>query len=144
VASTCLKTCYLDGLNWRASKGSCSSKTNSTWRTTCLTTKMTRDFPAIRLADAANIDSPTEIHQYKLKELAGRLDKFHSFTKGQFVKWKPGLRNRKFPDYGEPTIVTPSCLSLYSIRVKLQREAHQVDSRRVAESRRTRCDGTYD
>lgn len=25
------------------------------------------------------------------------MDKFHSFTKGQFVKWKPGLKNRKFP-----------------------------------------------
>jgi hypothetical protein len=50
-----------------------------------------RTFPAIRLADAANIDSPIEIHQYKLKELAERLDHFHSFAKGQFVKWKPGL-----------------------------------------------------
>ena len=65
-----------------------------------------RNFPAIRLADAANIDSPTEVHRHKLKELAGRLDRFHSFTKGQMVKWKPGLKNRKFPDYGEPAIVT--------------------------------------
>jgi hypothetical protein len=53
-----------------------------------------------------DIDSPTELHQYKLKELAERLDQFHSFAKGQFVKWKPGLKNRKFPDYGEPAIVT--------------------------------------
>ena len=34
------------------------------------------------------------------------MDQLHSFTKGQFVKWKPGLKNRKFPDYGEPAIVT--------------------------------------
>jgi hypothetical protein len=33
-------------------------------------------------------------------ELAERMDQFHSFGKGQFVK------NRKFPDYGEPAIVT--------------------------------------
>jgi hypothetical protein len=65
-----------------------------------------RNFPAIRLADAPNIDSPAELHQYKLKELAGRMDQFHDFTKGQFVKWKAGLKNRKFPEYGEPAIVT--------------------------------------
>jgi len=58
------------------------------------------------LADAANIESPSELHRHKLKELSGRLDEIHSFTKGQFVKWKPGLKNRKFPDYGEPAIVT--------------------------------------
>jgi hypothetical protein len=65
-----------------------------------------RNFPVIRLADAANIDSPAELHRHKLMELAERLDHFHSFAKGQFVKWKPGLKNRKFPDYGEPAIVT--------------------------------------
>ena len=68
--------------------------------------KTDRIFPAIRLADVVNIDSPTELHRHKLKELSERLDQFHSFTKGQFVKWKPGLKNRVFPDYGEPAIVT--------------------------------------
>jgi hypothetical protein len=63
-----------------------------------------RNFPAIRLADTANIDSPTELHRRKLKELAGRIGELHSFTTGQFVKWKAGLKNRKFPDYGEPAI----------------------------------------
>ena len=42
-----------------------------------------RNFPAIRLADAPNNDSPTELHRHKLKELAGRMDQLHSFTKGQ-------------------------------------------------------------
>ena len=65
-----------------------------------------RNFPAIRLADAGNIASPLELHRHKLKELSERLDQLHSFTKGQFVKWKPGLKNRRFPDYGEPAIVT--------------------------------------
>jgi hypothetical protein len=65
-----------------------------------------RNFPAIRLAEAAKNDSPTEIRRHKLRELAGRMDRLHNFTKGQFVKWKPGLKNRKFPEYGEPAIVT--------------------------------------
>jgi len=65
-----------------------------------------RNFPTIRLADASNFNSPTELHRHKLKELAERIDLFHSFTKGQFVEWKPGRKNRKFPDYGEPAIVT--------------------------------------
>jgi hypothetical protein len=47
---------------------------------------------------------PTDLHRRKLKELAERLDHFHSFAKVQFVKWKPGLKNRKFPDYGDPTL----------------------------------------
>ena len=65
-----------------------------------------RKFLAIRLTDAENIGSPTELHRHKLKELSERLDRFHSFAKGQMVKWKPGLKNRKFPEYGEPAIVT--------------------------------------
>jgi hypothetical protein len=68
--------------------------------------KEARNFPAIRLADALKIDSPTQLHRHQLRELSERLDEFHSVTKGQFVKWKPGLKNRKFPDYGEPAIVT--------------------------------------
>ena len=40
-----------------------------------------RNFPAIRLAETPKINSPTELHQHKLKELAGRMDRFHSFTK---------------------------------------------------------------
>jgi hypothetical protein len=65
-----------------------------------------RSFPSIRLAETSEIQSPNEVQRLKLKELTERLDQFHNFTKGQIVKWKPGLKNRKFPDYGEPAIVT--------------------------------------
>jgi hypothetical protein len=75
-------------------------------RTAMHSDKGDRNFRAIRLADVATSDSPAELHCHKLMELAERMDRFHSFTKGQFVKWKPGLKNRKFPDYGEPAIVT--------------------------------------
>jgi len=68
--------------------------------------KIDRNFPAIRLAENTKTETPAELHRRKLKELAERLDEFHSFTKGQFVKWKPGLKNRQAPDYGEPAIVT--------------------------------------
>jgi hypothetical protein len=68
--------------------------------------KSDRNFPTIRLAEAPETETPTALYRHKLKELAERLDEFHTFTKGQFVKWKPGLKNRQFPDYGEPAIVT--------------------------------------
>ena len=63
-------------------------------------------FPAIHLADNPQADTPAELCRRKLKGLADRLDQFHAFAKGQFIRWKPGLKNRKFPDYGEPAIVT--------------------------------------
>jgi len=63
-------------------------------------------FPAIHLADNPQAGTPAELCCHKLKELADRLDQFHAFAKGQFVKWKTGLKNRKFPDYGEPAIVS--------------------------------------
>jgi hypothetical protein len=66
----------------------------------------THGFPAIRLADGPESDDPGEARKRLLKQLAGRLDEHHDFHKGQFVAWKAGLKNRKFPDYGEPCIVT--------------------------------------
>jgi hypothetical protein len=68
--------------------------------------KTDKSFPAIHLAETPSADTPGELRQRELKELAGRLDQFHAFAKGEFVKWKPGLKNRKFPDHGEPAIIT--------------------------------------
>ena len=68
--------------------------------------KTENNFPAIRLAESPKIDTPAELHRQKLMELAERLDQLHNFSKGEFVKWKAGLKNRKFPDYGEPAVVT--------------------------------------
>lgn len=69
-------------------------------------TDQVTSFPAIHLADSPQADTPAELCRRKLKELSNRLDEFHAFGKGQFVKWKSGLKNRKFPDSGEPAIVT--------------------------------------
>ncbi len=63
-------------------------------------------FPAIRLADERGGEDPAEARKRMLKQLADRLDEHHAFAKGQFVVWKAGLKNRKYPDYGEPAIVT--------------------------------------
>jgi len=67
---------------------------------------MDRNFSVVHVADGAEVEVPVESRQAMLKELFGRLNKAHFFSKGQFVKWKPGLKNRKFPEYGEPVIVT--------------------------------------
>jgi len=63
-------------------------------------------FPAIRLAEGPQSDTPAQLCCRKLAELSDRLDQFHAFDKGHFLKWKSGLKNRRFPDYGEPAIVT--------------------------------------
>jgi len=65
-----------------------------------------RNFPVLHLADGPGREEPAEARKRMLKQLADRLDEHHAFVKGQFVAWKPGLKNRKFPDYGEPAIVT--------------------------------------
>jgi len=65
-----------------------------------------KGFPAIRLAVAAEEDTPARLVQRKLVELFDRMRQRHAFEVGQLVKWKAGLKNRKFADYGEPAIVT--------------------------------------
>ena len=64
-----------------------------------------RNFPVLRVADEPGTDDPAGVRKRILKQLADRLDRHHAFVKGQFVAWKPGLKNRKLPDYGEPAIV---------------------------------------
>lgn len=68
--------------------------------------KSDRQFPTLCLAEAAQAHDPTAAHKEMLSELAARLYQYNAFIKGQFVMWKPGLKNRKCPEYGEPAIVT--------------------------------------
>ncbi len=65
-----------------------------------------RNFPVLHLADGPGNGDPAEARKRMLKQLSERLDEHHAFVKGELVVWKAGLRNRKFPDYGEPCIVT--------------------------------------
>ena len=57
-----------------------------------------RNFPVLHLADGPQSDDPAEARKRTLRQLANRLDQHHDFAKGQFVAWKAGLKNRKFPD----------------------------------------------
>lgn len=41
----------------------------------------------------------------RLSQLAQDYLYEHRFQQGDLVTWKPGLRNRKMPDYGEPMVV---------------------------------------
>lgn len=70
------------------------------------TEKSDRQFPALHIAETSQADDPAASRKRLLAELAVRLQQYHPFSNGQFVTWKPGLKNRKFPDYGEPAIVT--------------------------------------
>jgi hypothetical protein len=65
-----------------------------------------RNFPVLRVADEPGTDDAAQVRKRILKQLADRLDEHHAFVKGQFVAWKPGLKNKSAPHYGEPAIVT--------------------------------------
>ncbi len=40
-----------------------------------------------------------------LQEHFRRFDQVHRFNLGDLVTWKPGLKNRAFPRYGQPVVV---------------------------------------
>lgn len=46
-----------------------------------------------------------EEHKTLLEHLYARFQVEHEFVVGQYVRWKAGLRNRRWPDYDEPAIV---------------------------------------
>jgi len=46
-----------------------------------------------------------DAHLQKLKDSYAFMLKSHSFSEGQVVKWKAGLRNRKLPRENQPAIV---------------------------------------
>ncbi len=62
-------------------------------------------FSRIHLAAKGSSATPAGQLRDRLAELAERLDRPHNLNKGQFVKWKTGLKNKSLPDYGEPAIV---------------------------------------
>jgi hypothetical protein len=64
-----------------------------------------RPFSPVHLApDMENEDMEKKFIR-KLKELCSRLHKQNEFKEGDLVKWKPGLKNRNYPAYGEPVII---------------------------------------
>jgi hypothetical protein len=56
--------------------------------------------------ESANMDSlDREETEARLRACYARISKTHTFKKGQLVRWKKGLRNKRTPAYGEPIIV---------------------------------------
>lgn len=43
--------------------------------------------------------------QDELRKIADLYDTKHTFTKGDIVEWKPGLKNKRRPKYGDPVVV---------------------------------------
>ena len=50
-------------------------------------------------------EGPAAAHWRRLAELANAMDVRHTFRKGQLVRWKAGLKNRKMPAYNEAAVV---------------------------------------
>lgn len=64
-----------------------------------------KNFQVVRIVDDQSGGDAHQLHMRKLAELANRLDRQESFSKGQFLKWKPGLKNKTIAEYREPVIV---------------------------------------
>ena len=62
--------------------------------------------PLLRLLDAALEDDPAVRQGRRLAEMAGLLDVSHVFTKGQLVRWKPGMKHLIYPKADDVAIVT--------------------------------------
>lgn len=60
---------------------------------------------AVQLLSGNAPEGPAAEHRRRIAELAVAMDTSHTFHKGQFVKWKAGLKNRATPAYNEPVVV---------------------------------------
>lgn len=46
-----------------------------------------------------------EVLKEKLQQNFTAMQETHRFKPGDLVRWKPGLKSSRFPEYGEPVIV---------------------------------------
>lgn len=60
---------------------------------------------AVQLLPSGANEEPAIEYGRRLAELADAMDTLHTFRKGQFVRWKAGLKNRASPAYNEPAVV---------------------------------------
>jgi hypothetical protein len=59
----------------------------------------------VQLVSSGTEGAPAAERQLRLTEMAHAIDTMHAFRIGQFVRWKPGLRNRGIPAYNEVAVV---------------------------------------
>ena len=63
--------------------------------------KASRRLPG-RLAPVGDGEGAQHLGELKLRELTARLKERRCFKVGDLIKWKPGLANRSFAEFGEP------------------------------------------
>ena len=56
------------------------------------------------LLDEADLDLEGDVAA-ALRERFAKFQEHHAFQPGDLVTWKPGLKNRRFPAYGQPAVV---------------------------------------
>jgi hypothetical protein len=59
----------------------------------------------LQIVPTETAEYPGGEHARRLTELVGAMDEPQAFKRGQFVRWKAGLRNRALPAYNEAAIV---------------------------------------
>jgi len=59
----------------------------------------------VQLLSENGTEEPTAQYQRRLVELSTAMDVVYAFRKGQFVRWKAGLKNRKGPAYHQVAVV---------------------------------------
>ena len=60
---------------------------------------------AIQLLPGGAKEGPAAEQARRLAELAAAMDTPHTFHEGQFVRWKPGIKNCATPAYNEVAVV---------------------------------------
>ncbi len=59
----------------------------------------------VQIVPTEAAEDPTADRARRLTELVSNIDEVSTFSKGQLVRWKAGLKNRILPAYNEPVIV---------------------------------------
>ena len=60
---------------------------------------------AVQLLPSGANEGPAAEYGRRLAELADAMDTAHTFRRGQFVRWKAGLKNRASPAYNDVAVV---------------------------------------
>ena len=68
--------------------------------------KIYGEFPKLWTADENPEQDPASLAKHRLNELITSLKCFTKFKEGDVIKWKHGLKNRLYPEYGQPAVVT--------------------------------------
>jgi hypothetical protein len=57
------------------------------------------------LSGAGAVPRAISVDTDRVRAIYDSYTQHHEFRPGQMVEWKPGLRNKRLPDYGQPAVV---------------------------------------